>query len=137
MIANGVVADTHAIIWYVDSPSDLSLKAATALDSAANDITKRIYISAISLIEMQYLTEKGKIKPTVMSQVLTEIDDSQPIIEVIPIDRVVADHLAGIPRNTVPDMPDRIISATALTLKLSLVTADTNIRALSNVMTVW
>jgi PIN domain nuclease of toxin-antitoxin system len=67
----------------------------------------------------------------------SKIDDPQPIIEVIPIDRVVADHLAGIPRNTVPDMPDRIISATALTLKLSLVTADTNIRALSNVMTVW
>lgn len=107
MSAHGVIADTHALIWYVDSPSDLSAGATNALDNAANDVTQRIYISAISLIEMQYLTEKGKIKPTVLPKVLTEIDDPQPIIEVVPIDRAVADQLTIIPRGTVPDMPDR------------------------------
>jgi len=135
--AQGVIADTHALIWYVDSPADLSAGATNALDSAANDVTQRIYISAISLIEMQYLTEKGKIKPTVLPKVLAEIDDPQPIIEVVPIDRAVADQLALIPRGTVPDMPDRIIAATALMLNLSLVTADTSIRALTSVVTVW
>lgn len=135
MSAHGVVADTHAIIWYVDSPADLSAGATNALDNAANDATQRIYISAISLIEMRYLTEKGKIKPAVLPAVLAELDDPQPIIEVVPIDR--ADYLATIPRNTVPDMPDRITAATALVLNLSLVTADTNIRSLTNVVTVW
>jgi len=137
MSAHGVVSDTHAIVWYVDSPVDLSAAATNTLDNAANDVTQRIYISAISLIEMQYLTEKGKIKPTVLSKVITEIDEPQPIIEVVPIDRAVADHLAAIPRNTVPDMPDRIIAATALMLNLPLVTTDTSIRALTNVVTVW
>ena len=132
-----VVADTHAIIWYVDSPADLSLAATTAMDAAANNPTQRIFISAISLIEMQYLTEKGKLKTTVLPKVLAEVDDPQPIIEVIPLDRAVADHLALIPRAQVPDMPDRIIAATALTLNLPLVTADTKIRGLSSVVTVW
>lgn len=92
MNAHGVVADTHAVIWYVDSPADLSASATNALDDTANDVTQRIYISSISLIEMQYLTEKGEIKPTVLSKVLTEIDDPQPIIEVVPIDRAAADQ---------------------------------------------
>src|SRR5215813_13664023 len=103
MSANGVVADTHAIIWYIDSPSDLSPAAATAMDNAADDDTQRIFISAISLIEMQYLTEKGKIKPSILPKILAELDDPKPIIEVVPIDRIVADHLATIPRNIVPD----------------------------------
>lgn len=91
----------------------------------------------MSLIEMQYLTEKGRIKPTVLPKVLAEIDQPQPIIEVIPVDRAVADHLALIPRVTVPELPDRVIAATALLLNLSLVTADTKIRALSNITTAW
>ena len=86
---------------------------------------------------MQYLAEKEKIKPTVLPAVLAEINNPQPILEVIPIDRKVFDSLGQIPRLTVPDMPDRIIAATALLLNLSLVTADTKIRALSNVVTVW
>ncbi len=132
-----VVADTHAIIWYVDSPADMTLMATSAMDAAANDPAQRIFISPISLIEMQYLTEKGKIKPTVLPAVLAEIDNPQPILEVIPIDRRVSDCLALIPRLIVPDMPDRIIAATALLFNLSLVTADTKIRALSSVVTVW
>jgi PIN domain nuclease of toxin-antitoxin system len=126
-----VVAYTHAIIWYVDSPTDLSQVATSAMDAAANDPTQRIFLSAISLIEMQYLTEKGKIKPTVLPAVLAEIDNPQPILEVIPIDRKISDCLALVPRQIVPDMPDRIIAATALLHNLSLVTADTKIRALS------
>jgi PIN domain nuclease of toxin-antitoxin system len=37
MIAKGVAADTHAIIWYIDSPTVLSPRAAAAMDSAADD----------------------------------------------------------------------------------------------------
>ncbi|MEK7833969.1 MAG: PIN domain-containing protein [Acidobacteriota bacterium] len=48
----------------------------------------------------------------------------------------VADSLSQIPRTTVPDMPDRIIAATALTLGLPLVTCDHKIRALTNIVTI-
>lgn len=133
MSFKGVVADTHTIIWYVDAPAHLTVTAAQALDDAADDAAQRIFISAISLIELQYLTEKNRINPAVLPKVLAEIDDLQPIIEVIPIDRAIADHLALIPRQTVPEMPDRIIAATALMLGVPLVTADTKIRLLTNI----
>lgn len=48
MSASGVVADTHTIIWYLDSPAKLTAVATTALDDAADKATQRIFISAIS-----------------------------------------------------------------------------------------
>ncbi len=137
MSTRGVVADTHSIIWYVDAPVNLSRLALTALDDAANDATQCIYLPSICLVEMQYLIEKGKIKASVLPTVRAELDAPLSIVELVPLDRAVADQLALIPRNAVPDMPDRIIAATALTLNLSLVTADTKIRVLTNVTTIW
>jgi len=42
-----------------------------------------------------------------------------------------------IPGETVPEMPDRIIAATALSLNLPLVTRDLKIQALTNLKTIW
>ncbi len=55
---SAVVADTHAIIWYFRSPDKLSLEAAIALDGAVNN-GYPIYLSAISLVEITYLVERG------------------------------------------------------------------------------
>ncbi len=49
----------------------------------------------------------------------------------------ISQTLAQIPRLTVPDMPDRIVAATALYLNLPLVTKDQNIRALQTIQTIW
>lgn len=49
----------------------------------------------------------------------------------------VAQAVKQIPRAVVADMPDRIIAATALSLGLPLVTADTEIRKLTNITTIW
>ncbi len=48
----------------------------------------------------------------------------------------VANLISSIPRTKVPDMPDRIIAATALYLDLALITRDRKIR-ISEVKTVW
>ncbi len=49
----------------------------------------------------------------------------------------ISQTLQQIPRSTVPDMPDRIISATALYLKLPLITKDRKIGSLTNIQTIW
>jgi predicted nucleic acid-binding protein len=54
----------------------------------------------------------------------------------VPIDLEIALSLSEIDRQTVPEMPDRIISATALYLNIPLVTRDTKITA-SIVKTIW
>jgi PIN domain nuclease of toxin-antitoxin system len=132
-----VVADTHAMIWYVDAPQELSPAATAAMDAAANTAGEYIFISAITLVEMRYLVEKNRIKAMVLTRVEQELDEPDPMIIATSIDRTISDALASIPHAIVPDMPDRIIATTALALGLPLVTRDTEIRRLTNVATVW
>jgi PIN domain nuclease of toxin-antitoxin system len=54
-----VVADTHAMIWYVDAPHELSPPATAAMDAAANTVGEYIFISAITLVEMRQLGRKS------------------------------------------------------------------------------
>jgi len=55
---------------------------------------------------------------------------------VVPLSESIARCVALIPRESVPDMPDRIIAATALQVGVPLVTRDGRIRA-SGLDVVW
>jgi predicted nucleic acid-binding protein len=57
-------------------------------------------------------------------------------MEIAPLNLAVVDALASVPRSAVPDMPDRIIAATAVSLGLPLITRDARIRSLS-IATIW
>ena len=132
-----IVAHTHAMIWYVDAPHELSTSATAALDAAASTDGEYIVISTITLVEMRYLVEKNRVKASVLARVEQELDEPDPMIVVASVDRTICDALASIPRDIVPDMPDRIIAATALAMALPLVTRDTEIRELPNIASVW
>jgi len=131
-----VVADTHTIIWYLRSPEKLSTNAVTSLDNALNN-GESIFISAISLVEMNYLVEKNRIPTSSLEQLLQLIDDPLVNLFVVPLDTPVAKAFTQIPREIVPEMGDRIIAATSLYLGLPLVTKDHKIRNLSNIQTIW
>ncbi|MEI6332371.1 MAG: type II toxin-antitoxin system VapC family toxin [Pseudanabaena sp.] len=131
-----VVADTHTIIWYLRSPEKLSTNAVTSLDNALNN-GESIFISAISLVEMNYLVEKNRIPTSSLEQLLQLIDDPLVKLVVVPLDTPVARAFTQIPREIVPEMGDRIIAATSLYLGLPLVTKDHKIRNLSNIQTIW
>lgn len=132
-----VVADTHALVWYLDAPHELSGAGVAALDAAADAAGEHVVISAITLVEVRYLVEKGRLKADVLARIEQELDEPDPIIIIAPLDRATYNALTSVPRETVPDMPDRIIAATALNLGLSLVTRDADIRSLTNVRTIW
>jgi PIN domain nuclease of toxin-antitoxin system len=53
-----------------------------------------------------------------------------------PLDRMVADALEFVNRNEVPDLPGRVITATAFALQVPLISRDGKIRA-SRVKTIW
>jgi PIN domain nuclease of toxin-antitoxin system len=133
---SAVVADTHALIWYLNNSPRLSGNAAAAL-SAAEQAGDAIHIPAIVIVELRYLVEKGTISEADYQDIVGEITDPATVLVVADLDLTTADILSQVPRATVPDMPDRIIAATALALNLPLVSCDTNITALSNITVIW
>lgn len=62
--------------------------------------------------------------------------DSASGLSLVPIDAAIARALAAVPRPEVPDMPDRIIAATAVHMGVPLVSRDHKIVA-SCVRTIW
>lgn len=131
-----IVADTHAIIWYLVEPERLSQVALEALEVSIA-AGSPVYISAISLIEICYLIEKRRIATDLLQRILAVINDPNPSLVVVPIDLAISIAIREIDRDTVPDMPDRIIAATALHLNLPLVTRDRKIRAEGAIVTIW
>jgi PIN domain nuclease of toxin-antitoxin system len=130
-----VVADTHAAVWYLSNSPRLSSAAAKALDgaSAAGDA---ILIPSISLVELTYLVEKGRIPAEARQRLVDALAEPGGPYELAPLDGDVAAAVELIDRSVVPDMPDRIIAATALSSRAALVSRDGKIRA-SQIQTIW
>jgi PIN domain nuclease of toxin-antitoxin system len=124
---SAVIVDTHILIWYITKPNYLSTDARIVLQQTIDEGFP-IYISAISLVEICYLTEKGKIPLIVLERMEAAMNSSDAGIEVKPLDREIALTVQQIDRKIVPELPDRIIAATALHLGLPLVTKDHKIR---------
>jgi PIN domain nuclease of toxin-antitoxin system len=131
----GLVVDTHALVWYLLGSERLSATARGAIDAtlAAGD---EVSLASVSVVELIYLVEKGRLPGIARERLSALLDDPDSGLTVAPLDRRTADAVAKIDRNLVPDMPDRIIGATALHLGLPLVTRDGKIRV-SALTTIW
>jgi len=130
-----VIIDTNVVIWYFTLPTLPSAAGQEAISEAFSSGT--IFVSAISIVELIYLVEKGRIPSDVLTSLNTALDDPSSAMQLFGLDREVSDRVAEIPRTIVPDMPDRIIAATALHLGLSLITIDSEIRKLTNIKSIW
>jgi len=132
---SAVVADTHAAIWYLLNSPRLSAAARSAMETALQG-GNPIYVASISLVEVTYLVEKGKVPDTALQRLEAALMQPQSGFVTAPLDLTVAQNLRHISRADVPDMPDRIIAATAHSLGLAVVTRDGKIRT-SGVATIW
>ncbi len=130
-----VTVDTHAIVWYLSVDPRLSVNAAAAFDQAVSE-GELIHVPSICLVELTYLVEKGRIPEIARQRLLKALDDPSTSCRLAPLDRRVADVLEFVSRSEVPDMPDRIVCATALALRVPLISRDGKIRA-SQIQTIW
>lgn len=132
---SAIVSDTHALLWYFLDPTRLSVPAVGAFDQVAQS-GDAVYVSAISLIEIAYLVEKGRFSEADWGFFLSLFGGAAGRFAIAPVDGAIAEAIRRIPRDSVPDMPDRIIAATALVLDLPLVTRDRRIRS-AGLTTIW
>jgi PIN domain nuclease of toxin-antitoxin system len=130
-----LVLDTHALVWYLEKSSRLTEPARAAIKSAL-EAGHILYVSSVSLAEILYIEEKGRLALGTLAKVLSELRHSDGSLAEAPFAAAIVDVMSRLPREDVPDLPDRMIAATALHLGLPLVTADHQIRA-ANVATIW
>lgn len=117
------VADTHALIWYLADSPRLS-QAANEIFEACDRGESVIFIPAICLVEIVYLQEKSRIPHNMLDRFNMALKAGMSGLLVAPLTAAVVEAMAKIPRTIVPEMPDRIIAATALHLELPLITRD-------------
>jgi len=129
------VLDTHAVIWYLLGSDKLSQATYSLIEGAAIR-GGPTYLSAVSLVEIVYLTERGRIAAEALDRLVSELRSPNPAFTIASLDSAVALAVRRIPRSVVPDMPDRIIAATALHLGLPLVTRDRRLQA-AGIQTIW
>lgn len=130
-----LVADTHAVIWYLLGSPRLSAFARKQMSATVAEQLP-ILVPSISLVEMIYLVEKNRIPRSEFERLLSVLSASDSGIKIVPLDEGVARTVALVAWDEIPDMPDRIIAATALYLGLPLISRDGRIRA-STIRTIW
>jgi predicted nucleic acid-binding protein len=100
------------------------------------DPGESIAICAITLVELVYLSEKGRIGAEVLPRVMAKLLEPQTQLIEVPIEREIVEAMKGVPRSDVPDLPDRLIAATAVHLGVPVLSRDKKIRT-SEVPTIW
>lgn len=131
----GVLLDTHAVVWYLLDAKELSAEARRVIDAAAQ-AGESLCLASISLVEIVYLVEKGRLPEMALERLNSVLSEPAASLVLVPLDAAVAQAVRQVRRESVPDMPDRIIVATALHLDLPLVTRDQQIRS-AGVNTIW
>jgi PIN domain nuclease of toxin-antitoxin system len=129
------IADTHAVIWYLYDDARISEKAKRIIEET-KDKGDQIGISTITLVEIVYLVEKRRINMEAFAKLNSELKDNQSVLREIPLTNKIVIELAKIDRKSIPDMPDRIIAATALHLNVPILSRDEKIK-ISQVESIW
>ena len=129
------VADTHTALWYLHKNPRLSVTARTFMDDASR-AGHAVGLSPISLAEIVYLVEKNRLPVSAYEDLKCALANPEYVIEEAPFTADVIEAMRYIRRADVPDMPDRIVAATALYLRVPVISRDGRIRS-SNIQTIW
>ena len=130
------ICDTHILLFWAHEPERLSAAARQALELGCSH--GELAIADISLWELALLHERGRLVLPAdvtagfyLKQLLAALR-----LQVLPI----TTEIALLSRSSLfqhGDPADRLIGATALHLGAPLITADTQLRALPELDTLW
>jgi PIN domain nuclease of toxin-antitoxin system len=128
-----ILLDTHVVVWLAFEPDKLSKRAKEAIRAARRE--GGLAIAAISLFELAWLAEKGRIETTLSVESFVRLCASK--MTVLPITREIAARAVSFSNSYPKDPQDRLIGATALVEGIELVTHDKLIKKSGFVPVIW
>jgi len=130
-----IVLDTHVLVWWVSGSGRLSVRAKRAIDQGLR--RSPAIASTISVLEIVTAVRRGRLElGSPLDQWLADLR-ALPELQFQPVSGEIAELAGSFDDATPGDPADRIIVATALTLRAKLVTADERLRGSPRVLTVW
>ena len=129
------VADTHTVLWYLYADARISNTAKGFIDQASAT-RKKIAVSSISVAEVVYLIEKNRLASPAYDVVTEALDDPDHVFTEAVLNAAIVRSMRSVSRAEVPEMPDRIVAATAVYFDVPVITRDSRILA-SSIKTVW
>jgi len=129
------VTDTHCLLWHMGDRRRLS-KTALRIFTSAEEGRAQILVPSIVLVEAIFLVQRQRVKDDVLNKLLGITEQPDANFYVTPLNMAVVQALRSFGPAVVPELSDRIIAATALALKLPLLTTDMAIAASGLVSTV-
>jgi PIN domain nuclease of toxin-antitoxin system len=136
-----VLADTHALHWWLADPSRLSETARERLDAAEEAEPGGVLVSVASRIDLHYLVASKRMSAELAGFIWQAVTAPERNVWPVQITTPVADRF-GDPEltATLADPWDRLIVATAVELGVDLVTKDRSMHELGRrgyVPAVW
>ena len=133
-----VVADSHALIFYLFLPHRLTERALEALGQAED--SEGVVVSAATLGDLWYASHKSgprSLAPGAYESLRHTVLDPATKFEVAAITAETMEHFERVPLAELADPFDRFILATAAQLRLPLVTADRAVAAAGVAEILW
>jgi len=130
-----ILLDTHVWLWWISNPENLSGNAFSAIDQAIKE--NGIVISSISTWEVAVLVEKGRLRLSIDTRDWVRKTEGLDFVRFVPVDNTIGLRSVSLPGEFHADPADRIITATALTMGIPLVTKDEKILTYSHVDSIW
>jgi len=128
-VADLVVLDTHALVWWTSDRSRLGRKARAAIDAA-----KQVGIPTISFWEVALLTRKKRLTLGLAAEAWAALVLAIPRVVELPLTAAIAIRADGLEMHD--DPADRFIVSTAL-VHGPLITKDVLLQKLPGLTTLW
>lgn len=128
-----ILLDTHVVVWLGFEPDKLSKRAKEVIGAAR--LQGGLAIAGITLLELAWLAEKGRIETTLSVESFVRLCASK--MTVLPITPEIAARAVSFPDSYPRDPQDRLIGATALVEGIELVTHDKMIKKSGVIPVIW